>query len=189
MDWLRLVGSLKLQVSFAKEPYKRDDILQKRLLIWRRLLIVATPYWIKYVWHAAFIISTLIDDTIRMSSMKHVWYAACRSVTWLVYPSRVTRANALRPRRNESYYIYDWVTPYILKAANLGNCDVWFNATRDTHECVMAHMNASRNTEEGGSPRLHSGEGRLLPSSCGVLRCVAVCCGVLQCLALCCSVL
>ena len=28
--WLRLVGSIKLYVSFAKEPYKRDDILQKR---------------------------------------------------------------------------------------------------------------------------------------------------------------
>ena len=26
--WLRLVGSFKLKVSFAKEPYKRDDILQ-----------------------------------------------------------------------------------------------------------------------------------------------------------------
>ena len=30
MGWLRLVGSLKLQVSFAKEPYKRDYTLQKR---------------------------------------------------------------------------------------------------------------------------------------------------------------
>jgi len=38
MGWL----SLKLQVSFAKEPYKRDDILQKRPIIWRSLLIVAT---------------------------------------------------------------------------------------------------------------------------------------------------
>jgi len=28
--WLRLVGSLKTQVSFAKEPYKRGYILQKR---------------------------------------------------------------------------------------------------------------------------------------------------------------
>jgi len=26
MGWLRLVGSLKLQVSFAKEPYNRDDV-------------------------------------------------------------------------------------------------------------------------------------------------------------------
>ena len=40
MGWLRLVGSLKLKVSNAKEPYKRDDILQKTLIIWRRLLIV-----------------------------------------------------------------------------------------------------------------------------------------------------
>ena len=39
MGWLRLVGSLKWQVSFAKETYKRDDILQKR-----RIVIVATPY-------------------------------------------------------------------------------------------------------------------------------------------------
>jgi len=29
MGWLRLVGSFKSQVSFAKETYKRDDILQK----------------------------------------------------------------------------------------------------------------------------------------------------------------
>jgi len=39
MGWLRGVGSLKLQVSFAKEPYKWDDILQKRPIIWRSLLI------------------------------------------------------------------------------------------------------------------------------------------------------
>jgi len=33
MGWLRLVGSFKLKVSFAKETYKRDDILQKRPMI------------------------------------------------------------------------------------------------------------------------------------------------------------
>ena len=43
MGLLRLVGSLKVKVSFAKEPYKRDDILQKRPIILRSLLIVATP--------------------------------------------------------------------------------------------------------------------------------------------------
>ena len=42
MGRLRLVGSLKLYVSFAKEPFKRDDILQKRPIIVRSLLIVAT---------------------------------------------------------------------------------------------------------------------------------------------------
>ena len=35
---------LKISVSFAKEPYKRDDILQKRPIISRSLLIVATSY-------------------------------------------------------------------------------------------------------------------------------------------------
>jgi len=50
MGWLRLVGSLKIQVSFAKEPYKRDDILQKRLIISRSLLIVATPYAYTYMY-------------------------------------------------------------------------------------------------------------------------------------------
>ena len=33
MGWLMLVGSIKLLVSFAKEPHKRDAILQKRPII------------------------------------------------------------------------------------------------------------------------------------------------------------
>ena len=44
MGWLWLVGSIKLQVSFAKEPYTRDNILQKRPIILSILLTVATPY-------------------------------------------------------------------------------------------------------------------------------------------------
>jgi len=44
MGWLRLVGSIKLQVSFAKEHYQRDAILRKRPIILSILLTVATPY-------------------------------------------------------------------------------------------------------------------------------------------------
>ena len=44
MGWLRLVDSLKLQVSFANEPYKRDYVLQQKPMILRSLLIVAIPY-------------------------------------------------------------------------------------------------------------------------------------------------
>jgi len=43
--WLRLVGSIKLNVSIAKEPYKRDYILQKRQIILSILLIETTPYF------------------------------------------------------------------------------------------------------------------------------------------------
>jgi len=50
MGWLWLVGMIKSQVSFAKEPYKRDDILQKRPIILSILLTAATPYvsWLLY---------------------------------------------------------------------------------------------------------------------------------------------
>jgi len=44
MGWLRSVGPLKSYVSFAKERYKRDYILQKRPIFLRSLRITATPY-------------------------------------------------------------------------------------------------------------------------------------------------
>ena len=43
MGWLWSVGSIKFYVSCAKEPYKRDDILQKRPIILSILPTVATP--------------------------------------------------------------------------------------------------------------------------------------------------
>jgi len=45
MGWLRLVGSLKLQVSFAEYRLIYRSLLQKRPIILRSLLIVATPPW------------------------------------------------------------------------------------------------------------------------------------------------
>jgi len=64
MGWLRLVGSLMLYVSFAKEPYETDDILQKRPIILRSLLIVAT----QYVRHDSFICETWL---IQICDMTH----------------------------------------------------------------------------------------------------------------------
>jgi len=44
MGWLRLVGSLKLCVSFAEYSFFYRALLQKRPMILRSLLILATPY-------------------------------------------------------------------------------------------------------------------------------------------------
>jgi len=44
MGWLRLVGSLKLQVSFAEYRLFHRALLQKRPIILRSLRVVATPY-------------------------------------------------------------------------------------------------------------------------------------------------
>ena len=46
MGWLRLVGSLRLQVSFAEFRLVYRALLQKRRIISRSLLIVATPFLI-----------------------------------------------------------------------------------------------------------------------------------------------
>jgi len=44
MGWLRLVGSLELQVSFAEYSLFYRALLQKRPIILRNLLVEATPY-------------------------------------------------------------------------------------------------------------------------------------------------
>jgi len=44
MGWLSFVGSFEIQVSFAKEPYKRDLYSAMRPMFLRSLPIVATPY-------------------------------------------------------------------------------------------------------------------------------------------------
>jgi len=56
MGWLQFVGSFKSYVSFAKESFHRDNILQKRPIFWRSILIVATPYLIRYDWVCAVVI-------------------------------------------------------------------------------------------------------------------------------------
>jgi len=44
MGWLRLVGSLKLQVSFAEYRLFYRSLLQKRPTLLRSLQVAATPY-------------------------------------------------------------------------------------------------------------------------------------------------
>jgi len=44
MGWLRIVGSLKLQVSIGEYSLFNRALLQKRAIPLRSLLIIATPY-------------------------------------------------------------------------------------------------------------------------------------------------
>jgi len=66
MGWLRLGGSLKLQVSFAKEPNKRDCILPKRHVILRSLLIALTPHV-----HTCTMVSIWMQRATRLSIHIH----------------------------------------------------------------------------------------------------------------------
>ena len=50
MGWLHVVGSLELQVSSAKEPYERDDILQNRPMK-ETIFSTFTYTLVMYIWH------------------------------------------------------------------------------------------------------------------------------------------
>jgi len=93
---LRLVGSLKLKVSFAKEPYKRDNILQKRPTIVRSLTNRSHP--IRLDWKVCFILRKLIENipatyfgTLDLQSLDLqcckplLIYSVVRSYSLLIY--------------------------------------------------------------------------------------------------------
>jgi len=50
MGWLRLVGSIESSVSFANEPYKRDDVLQKSLMNTSRHTFLGPFGYIEFFW-------------------------------------------------------------------------------------------------------------------------------------------
>jgi len=84
MGWLRLVNTLKLYVSFAKEPYKKDDILQKRPIILRSLH--------KYIHSYELCVSHLwIDHVSRMNGSCVTYEWSCHTCVWV---ENVTHMNS-----------------------------------------------------------------------------------------------
>ena len=91
MVWLRLVCSFTLWVSFAKEPYKTDDILQKRPTtnVWHShdsyICVMHTPLWHKHMCDTHMTHTHMCDTNI------------CVTHTWLLYTCdahiRVTQTN------------------------------------------------------------------------------------------------
>jgi len=114
MGWLRLAGSLKLYDSFAEYRLFCRALLQKRLIILRSLLIVATPYPYLYVWYYQFICVTwLIHSSLSHDSL---WrgnppISLCDNtpypsyITWLVYLCDMTQSSMSQDswRGNTSY--------------------------------------------------------------------------------------
>jgi len=103
MGWLRLVGSLKLQVPFAKEPYERDDILQKRPIILRSLLIVATPYTVSTpLVSLSFSLSPSLSLSRETGAWQQAPVALCFSLSRLTVVSERAREIEKRERERES---------------------------------------------------------------------------------------
>ena len=77
MGWLRLVGSLKLnlQVSFAEYSLFYTAVLHKRPVIWRSLLTVATPP------HSSFVSSLRLGKTV-LKSLQKKWFKHGRKISF-----------------------------------------------------------------------------------------------------------
>jgi len=102
MGWLWLVGSIQLQVSFAKEPYKRDDILQKRRIISSILLTVATPQQqtathCNTLQHAAISLRALTLKIVFFWRLFSVLLSMCAVHEWAT-----TQCNAMQPTATHS---------------------------------------------------------------------------------------
>ena len=81
MGWLRFVGSFKLQVSFTKEPYKRDNIVQKRPTL-HDLTPVERTLWSGIVWH---IWHVGIPMDTNVSDVWHDWVIwMSHSYEWVI---------------------------------------------------------------------------------------------------------
>ena len=73
MGWLRWVGSFKLQVSFAEHSLFYRALLQMRPVIWRSLLIVASPESCR-VWRCVGF-RRLFEVCYHRRVRQSVWYA------------------------------------------------------------------------------------------------------------------
>jgi len=105
MKWLRLVGSLELSVSFAEYSLFYRALLQKRRIMLRSLLIIATPYHsytlgtvYAYAWHDSIICVARRFHTCDMTH-SYVWHDSFICVTWLIHMCYMTHA----PVRHDSF--------------------------------------------------------------------------------------
>ena len=204
-----------VEVSFAKEPYKRDDILHKRPMILRSLLLVATPYsvtshtWMSHVTHIHTRTRCWVpnaaqspDESCRTCErvMSPTWksHLALMNEPYYVQGHVMTRISIILgtqrvsriTSRNDSYHTHEWVMSQIRKAHQIvGKCLLenlrCVAACCSMLQCVAVWCSVLQYIAVCCS-ELHS---RRVAVSCSILQCVELCCSVLQCVAVCCSVL
>jgi len=88
MGWLRWVGCFKSEVFCAKEPYKRDYILQTRPIILRSLLIIGTPYWkVSHVYCILLLhVMFLVAASLCVNTIVYLHMCVCAYARLLTHP-------------------------------------------------------------------------------------------------------
>ena len=176
--WLRLVGSLKLQVSFAKEPYKRDDILQKKPTFWYEQ--VCPDWFICDVTIPCVVrVGTAGSDVMHWCVLQYLWhdtmlcvavcYMCCNVLQWHDALMCVAVCCSVLQCVAVCYSVLQCVAVCcsVLQCVAMC-CSVfqWFGAL------PICHMPLSTVSIDSS-----------VAVCCSVLQCVAVCCNVLQCVS------
>ena len=112
MRWLQLVGSLKVQVSFAKEPYKRDYILfTEETFKFQEPTHRVTRLGIQYIAQgaarqgAACIPVHVLFQCVCVTH-SYVWHDSfiCACVTWLIHTCTCDVTHS---------YVYAWHDSFV----------------------------------------------------------------------------
>jgi len=119
MGWLRLVGSLQLWVSFAKESCKTDDILQWRPMILRSLLIVATTGGVShrdicYDIFATFVAMYVATYVAYVLHIRGTYVARYVGVaTYVAYVDMFVATYVPRIRHTYATYVATYIARYV----------------------------------------------------------------------------
>ena len=142
MGWLRLVGSLKVQVSFAEYRLFYRALLQKRPTFLGSLLIVATSYHNnerishKYVG----------DTTAWMSHVTHM-NESCHTYEWVMSHTWMSHVTHM----NETQHTSEWVMLHIwMRLSTLPNESCYTYEWDSAHFRMshVSHMNKARHEAE-----------------------------------------
>ena len=141
MRWLRFVGSLKFQVSFAKEPYTRDNILQKRPIIWWSLLIEPPHMRISAFqpWECDLMFTVLMSHVTRMNE-------SCLTYAYVMCHMCVSHAAHV----NSTHHTHDTLTSRVAYVPSPCRTHehTWAHMSTHTHTQTWAHMSTHISTHE-----------------------------------------
>jgi len=126
----------RVEVSFAKEPYKRADILQKRPSHVTRMYASCRTCDMThvYVWHDSFIHVTWL---IHMCDMTHsyMWHDSYVCVTWIIRTCDMTHACAW----HDGCICVPWLTHIGEMTYSNMRLDLFIHVTSLIRTCDMPH--------------------------------------------------
>jgi len=197
MGWLRWVGSIKLQVSFVKEPCKRDNILQKRPVA-RKLHICYThiiPRVASYApseWHVCSKVWVSSakkpykkDNILQKRPVARKLHIFCAHGIPLVAIYILSEWHVCS-KRNKMCVAWGmtWASRNISQYDAFKWAALWCSVSQCVAVCRSV-LQVSQVTPQ----TTYSSVLQCVAVCRSVLQCVAVCCNVSQCVAVCCSVL